>query len=104
MTKTFVSVAKTTDVPPGTVKYVEVDDMRLAICNVDGTFYCIEDVCTHDGGSLDQGCLLGDIIECPRHGGRFNVASGRAVRMPAVAPVETFDVKVEDDEIMISLD
>jgi 3-phenylpropionate/trans-cinnamate dioxygenase ferredoxin subunit len=104
MPKTFVTVAKTTDVQPGKVKYVEVDDYRLAICNVDGTFYCIEDTCTHDGGSLDQGELRGEIIECPRHGGRFNVCSGKAVRMPAVAPVETFPVMVEGNEIKVALE
>jgi 3-phenylpropionate/trans-cinnamate dioxygenase ferredoxin component len=100
----FVTVAKTTDIEPGQVKYVAVDDYQLAICNVDGTFHCIENVCTHDGGALNQGYLQGDVIECPRHGGRFNVISGKAVHMPAVAPVEVFPVKVEGDEVKVSLD
>jgi len=57
----FVTVAKTTDIRPGQVKYAEAEDYRLAICNVDGTFYCIENMCTHDGGALNQGELRGDI-------------------------------------------
>jgi nitrite reductase/ring-hydroxylating ferredoxin subunit len=104
MAATFVTVAKTSDIEPGRVKYVQVEDFVLAVCNVDGVFYCIEDTCTHDGGPLDQGHLNGDVIECPRHGGRFNVVTGKAVRMPAVAGVETFPVKVEGDEIKVSLD
>jgi 3-phenylpropionate/trans-cinnamate dioxygenase ferredoxin subunit len=100
----FVTVATTTDIAPGSVKYVEIEDYRLAICNVGGAFYCIEDVCTHDGGPLDQGNLEGDIIECPRHGARFNVTSGAVVRMPAVAPVETYEVRIEGTDIKVGLD
>ena len=100
----FVTVAKTTEIPPGQVKCVEVDDYRLAICNVDGVFYCVEDTCTHDGGPLDQGKLQGEIIECPRHGARFNVTSGKVTRMPASASLETFPVKIEGDEIKVDLD
>ena len=100
----FVTIAKTTDVAPGSVKYVEVEDYRLAICNVGGVFYCIEDVCSHDGGPLDQGHLEGDVIECPRHGARFNVTSGKVTRMPAVAPVETYAVRVEGTDIKVGLD
>lgn len=100
----FVTVAKTTDIAPGAIKYVEVDDFRLAICNVGGAFHAIEDTCTHDGGPLGQGHLDGDVVECPRHGGRFNVRTGKAVRMPAVSAVETFPVKVEGTDIMVGLE
>lgn len=101
---TYVTLARTGDILPGEVKCVETDDYRLAICNVNGSFYCIENTCTHDGGPLDQGSLDGDVIECPRHGARFNVTTGKVVRMPAVTPVETFPVKIDGDSIMIGLD
>jgi len=101
---TYVAVAKTDDILPGEVKYVEANDYRLAICNVNGSFYCIEDTCTHDGGPLGQGSLLDDVIECPRHGARFNVVTGKVTRMPAVSPVETFPVKIEGDAILVGLD
>jgi 3-phenylpropionate/trans-cinnamate dioxygenase ferredoxin subunit len=80
----------------------EPEDLRIAVCNVDGQFYAIEDVCTHDGGSLDQGDLEGDEIECPRHGARFNVRTGDATLMPAVMPVRTFPVKIEGERLLVS--
>ena len=90
------------DIPAGRVKLLEDGDLRIAVCNVDGQYYAIEDVCTHDGGPLDQGQLEGDEIECPRHGARFNVRTGEATLMPAVMPVPTFPVKIEGSQIYVS--
>ncbi len=104
MSQTFVTVARTNEIKPGHVKCVELDDFRLAVCSVGGVFHCVENTCTHDGGPLDQGTLDGDVIEGPRHGARFNVVSGKVVRMPASAPLETFPVKIVGDEIKVSLD
>jgi 3-phenylpropionate/trans-cinnamate dioxygenase ferredoxin subunit len=99
----WIPAGKASELPPGRVRLVVgPDDQRLAVCNVDGEFYAIEDVCTHDGGSLDQGELEGDEIECPRHGARFDVRTGRATLMPAVMPVQTFAVKVEGDALFVS--
>jgi 3-phenylpropionate/trans-cinnamate dioxygenase ferredoxin subunit len=98
------SVGKTADIPPGRVAVFHVDDHDVAVCNVDGAFYAIDDVCTHDGGSLDQGALEGDQIECPRHGARFDVRTGDAVQLPAFEPVETYPVRVEDDTIQVGVD
>jgi 3-phenylpropionate/trans-cinnamate dioxygenase ferredoxin subunit len=78
------------------------DDQRLAVCNVDGEFYAIEDVCTHDGGPLDQGELEGEEIECPRHGGRFDVRTGRATMMPAAMAVQTYAVRIDGDDLFVS--
>jgi 3-phenylpropionate/trans-cinnamate dioxygenase ferredoxin component len=102
----WVEAGAISDIPAGRVKLViyEPDDLRIAVCNVDGQFYAIEDVCTHDGGSLDQGDLDGldgDEIECPRHGARFNVRSGAATLMPAVMPVRTFRVKIEGERLFV---
>ncbi|MBI2362389.1 MAG: non-heme iron oxygenase ferredoxin subunit [Elusimicrobia bacterium] len=87
-------VAKEADIPPGTMKVVELGGVRIAVCNVEGVFYAVEDVCTHDDGPLGEGSLKGGELECPRHGARFDVKSGAARRMPAVVPVRTFPVKV----------
>ncbi len=76
---------------------------RLALCNVNGRYYVIDDVCTHDGGPLDQGELDGEEIECPRHGARFDVTTGRATCMPAVVPVKTYDVRVEGGEVQVNV-
>jgi 3-phenylpropionate/trans-cinnamate dioxygenase ferredoxin subunit len=101
---TLVRVARVEDVPEGKVRYAEADGIRLALCNVGGEFYAIQDVCTHDGGSLDQGELDGKAIECPRHGGRFDVTTGRVLALPPVRPVKTYPVHVENGEIAVEVD
>ncbi len=100
----LITIAHTDDVAPGRVRYVEVDGRRLALCNVDGAFYLIDDVCTHDGGSLDQGELFGVEIECPRHGARFDVRTGRVTRLPAIIPIKTYPVRVEDGAVLVDKD
>ncbi len=95
-------VARTTDIAPGTTLSVQTtrgDD--VLICNVDGTFYAIANVCTHDGWPLDQGDLCGREIECPRHGARFDVTTGAAVRLPAVMPVPTYAVRLDGDVMYV---
>ena len=100
----FFKVAAVSELPPGGKKLVEVDDIPVALFNVGGKFYAIEDVCTHDDGPLAEGELEGEEIECPRHGARFNVRTGAALCMPAVEPVECYDVKVEGNDILVSVD
>ena len=92
------------ELPAGKVRLVMEGDLRIALCNVDGQFYAIEDVCTHDGGPLDQGELEGDEIECPRHGARFNVRSGAVTLMPAAMPLQTYPVKIEGDNVFVGID
>jgi len=100
----FVTVAKTEDVPPGQSRTYEVNGKSIALCNVDGTFYAIDDVCTHDGGPLGEGYLEGDQIECPRHGARFDVKTGRALTLPAVMPVKSYPVQVEDGGVKVQVE
>ncbi len=100
----FVKVATTGDIPPGQVRSYPVNGKQIALCNVEGTFYAIDDICTHDGGELGEGELLGDQIECPRHGARFDVKTGRALTLPAVVPIESYPVQVEGDEIKVQVD
>ena len=99
----FVKLGVTDDVSPGTAKVYEVADRAIAVCNVDGEYYAIDDVCTHDEGSLDQGELDGYEIECPRHGARFDVRTGEVTALPAVLPVDTFKVRVQGDDIEIEV-
>ena len=99
----FVAVATIDDIPPGQVRYIELAGRALALCHVEGEgFFAIDDVCTHDGGSLDQGELDDDQIECPRHGARFNVRSGAVVTLPATLPIHTYPVRVEGNLILVS--
>ena len=96
-------VAKVSEIPDGTTRRVEVDGIGVLLCNCGGTIYAIEDVCTHDGGPLDQGDLQGCRIMCPRHGAIFDVTTGAALTLPAVIPVETFTVTVEGDDIFVTV-
>lgn len=101
---TWQAVARTADIPPERVAVFQVGDHEVAVCNVDGQFYAIDDLCTHDGGSLDQGQLEGDEIECPRHGARFNVTTGEATQLPAFEPVETHEVRIDGDTIHVGVE
>src|SRR5690349_11981003 len=100
----FVTVARVSETPAGHISVHEVGGKRIALCNVDGAFYAIDDVCTHDGGPLDQGVLEGNRVECPRHGAKFDVTTGRAVVLPAARPVKTYPVSVEGDEVKVRVD
>jgi nitrite reductase/ring-hydroxylating ferredoxin subunit len=100
----YFKAAKLSDIPPGRSKVVEVDDEEVALCNVGGEIFAIANVCTHDDGPLGDGFLLGDQIECPRHGARFCVRTGAVKVLPATVPVPTFDVKVEGDDILVDVD
>lgn len=100
----FVKVATTAEIGPGQKKLVQVDGQAVAIFNLEGEYYAIQDVCTHDGGPLAEGDIFGEEIECPRHGARFNVKTGDVTRMPACEPVETYPVKVEGKYILVDLD
>jgi len=97
----FKKVAKTSDVPTGEVKVYDCAGHKVAVCNVDGKFFAVQDLCTHDGGPLGEGELVGSQIECPRHGARFDVKSGKALCLPAVIGIPTFEVSVRGDEIFV---
>ena len=97
------SAGSANSIEPGRVSYVELAGRRLALCNVGGTIYAIDDECTHDYGPLDQGRLDGCQIECPRHGARFDVTTGRALTLPAVRPVRTYPVTMEGDDILVEV-
>ena len=99
----FVKVGTRSDVPLGTARVYAVRHREIAVCNVEGELYAIDDVCTHDGGSLDQGEVIGFEIECPRHGARFDVRSGEVTEAPAVLPVDTFPVRLTEDDIEVDV-
>ncbi|HYN88517.1 MAG TPA: non-heme iron oxygenase ferredoxin subunit [Ardenticatenaceae bacterium] len=102
---TFKTVARTSEVPPGHAIVVEIDEeYRIALAHVEGgEFYAIDDVCTHDGGPLGEGALDGYAIECPRHGAQFDVRDGRVLLMPAIVPVQAYEVRVVGDEVQVAI-
>ncbi|HEX7368677.1 MAG TPA: non-heme iron oxygenase ferredoxin subunit [Rhodanobacteraceae bacterium] len=95
----WIKVCAQDDLLPGEFKVVWDDDTAIAVYNLDGTLYAIEDVCTHDGGELAGGDVCGFEVECPRHGARFDVRTGAATVAPATEPVATFPVHVENGVI-----
>lgn len=95
----WIDVGLAADLPPGTHKVTEADGVMIAVFNVDGNFYAIEDVCTHDGGILTGGPINGCIITCPRHGATFDIRSGEALSAPAYEPTASFPVRIHDGMI-----
>ena len=91
------------DIPDGVVKVVEAGDRNLALANAGGEFYAIDDVCTHDGGPLGEGMLVDHQVECPRHGARFDLKTGRPVSFPAVIPVGTYPTRVDGDTVVVDV-
>jgi 3-phenylpropionate/trans-cinnamate dioxygenase ferredoxin subunit len=99
----FVTVATTDEVQPGERLIVELGRRWVAVFNIDGQYYAIEDRCTHDDGPVAEGELHGCVIECPRHGATFDVTNGKVLSPPALVDVPTFPVRVEGSNIQIQL-
>jgi 3-phenylpropionate/trans-cinnamate dioxygenase ferredoxin subunit len=100
----FIQVARVTDIPDPGKKLIEIDDRLVVLIHAGGSFYCIDDVCTHDGGTLGDGQLGDDgSIACPRHGAKFDIRSGKALTMPATQPTVVHETKVEGDHVLVKL-
>lgn len=92
----WIPVAPAEQIVDGDYAQIEVEGAIVAVFNIHGTFYAIEDTCTHDGGELAGGALDGDVVICPRHGARFCLRTGAALTPPAYEPVRTFETRVEN--------
>ena len=103
MADQFIGFAQVQDIPEGTAKVFTVAGKRLAVCNVEGKCYAIDDVCTHDNGPLGEGELVGAQIECPRHGARFDVKTGKALCLPAVKAVHSYPVQEKNGELFVNV-
>ncbi len=97
----FVKVARVSEVPPGRGKLVQAGGRLIALFNCAGTFYAVDDTCTHAEASLSEGFLEGTTVECPLHGARFDLRTGAAVWSPAFLPVATYAVRVEGDDVLL---
>jgi len=103
-TSGFVAVARIGDVEPGTVRVVEVAGRSLCVgLTEDGVWGAIDNVCTHDGGTLGEGELDDTGVECPRHGARFDLFTGRVLALPAVRPVAAYETRVDGDVVEVRL-
>src|ERR1700693_1063337 len=93
----WLKVAKTSDIAPGEAKAVDVGARRIAIFNIEGTYHAIDDTCTHRGGPLSEGMVVGTEVTCPWHGAFFDVATGSVLGLPAPRRVASYSVRVEGD-------
>ena len=99
----FVKVVSTSDLKPGENKVVNVNGIDVALFNVDGQFFAINNTCLHRGGPLGEGMLDGDVVTCPWHGWRYNVKTGENAMLPT-AKVAPYQVKVEGNDVMVALE
>jgi len=99
----FVRVASLAELPPNTLLGVEVGERGVCLVNLEGEIYAFRDNCSHRDFPLSQGALENGRLECAWHGAQFDVRSGRAVRLPAIKPIQTYDVKVEDGDIYVAV-
>lgn len=96
-----IDLCSTADVAPGNALKVETGDLTLAVFNVDGEFYVTDDLCTHGPGSLSEGYVEGDVVECNFHNGQFNIKTGEVVSPPCMIPIKTYPTFVENGRVMI---
>ena len=92
----WIEVGSRSDFLPGEYKVVWDGDTSIAVYNIDGALYAVEDTCTHDGGELAGGEVFGFEVECPRHGARFDLRTGAVTHPPAYVPIASFPVREED--------
>ena len=100
----WIDVAEKDELLHGSSKVVVVDGARVAVFNLNGEYYAIEDACTHDEGELASGTVEGEEIVCPRHGARFNIKTGKVTAPPAYEDIETFPVHVSEGKIQVKDD
>ena len=99
----FVKVLKTDEIVPGQGKLIEVGGKKVALFKVEGSFYAIDDTCTHRGGPLSEGVLEGKQVTCPFHGARFDVTTGEALGPPAPQGVACYNVRVEANDVEVEV-
>ena len=98
----FHTVAQGSEIAPGEMKLVDLEGEEVVIANVDGTYYAFSNTCTHEGGPLVDGELDGETVTCPWHFTVFDVKSGEALEGVTDAPVPTYEVRLEGENIQVA--
>lgn len=99
----FVFAVKEEEILEGQILALNIDDVPVAFTRLDGRIVAFGDVCTHDDGPLAEGTIDGECVECPRHGARFNLFTGKAT-FPAPSPIPIYETKIEDGNVQVKLD
>jgi len=97
----FILVASVSDIPEGVMKCVAVDRRRVVIARIDGCFHAFSDICGHRNAPLSRGRLSGHVVECPLHFAQFDIRDGRLVDGPVSAAIPVYEVRVEDDTVLV---
>ena len=98
-----ITIASTDELRPGERKLIELDGHPIALFNIDGEYHCIADICSHDDGPVAEGELLGCEIECPRHGARFDVRTGKVLSFPAIVDIQSYDVYIVGEDVLVEI-
>ena len=101
---TRVELCKADEIAPGNALKIEAAGLTVAVFNVEGEFFVTDDACTHGPGSLSEGFIDGDVIECNFHNGQFNIKTGEIVSPPCMIPIKTYPTIVEDGKVIIEVD
>jgi nitrite reductase/ring-hydroxylating ferredoxin subunit len=99
---TWVKVSTTREIPSGTMMHVVVEEEDITVYHTEDGYYATSDICTHASESLSTGSLDGNVVACPRHGGKFDVKTGAAVAFPCVYALETYPVELRGEEIWLN--
>ncbi len=99
-----IELCSADDVPEGSALRVEAGALTLAVFNVEGAFYVTDDACTHGPGSLSEGYIEGDVVECNFHNGQFNIRTGEVVSPPCMIPIKTYPARVESGKVVIDVE
>ena len=100
----FVRAAAANDIPEGTIKVFEIEQTRFIIAHTTEGFFAVADECSHDAGPIGQGRIRGTEVVCPRHGARFDLKTGAVTGPPAIAPINSYPLKLENGDLFVSLD
>jgi len=99
----FIEIAPVSELPNGERLFVDIANKSIVIFNIAGQYFAIGDVCSHDDGPVGDGIIEGNNIVCPRHGGEFDIRTGRAMQMPAVVDIPAYPVKIIDGNILVGM-
>ncbi|MGI9553829.1 MAG: Rieske (2Fe-2S) protein [Thermodesulfobacteriota bacterium] len=100
----FHKVAKISEILDGEIKAFIVDNLPIVICNRNNNFYAFRDECSHEAFPLSDGYFEGDNIACNYHGAEFDIKTGEALCLPAIEPIDVYEVKIDGDEILVKID
>jgi len=97
----YIEICSIVELSEGERLFLEVDDKQIVLFRINGDYFAVDDICSHDDGPLGEGDLEGDNIICPRHGARFDIRTGKAVSLPAVIDICAYPVRIRNNNIEI---